>query len=134
MTFLMGGIFSPCRPVQGPGSDRNWTQTGPRDPEAVPEQHGEAAPRGCPWVRLPSRDLRAGTAASYSLGRSRAHTCQPVRSPELHSPGWGQGPELSTLCDISDAPPPQSPLGLPYDSSCSTWSKSKVIEGPQSEG
>lgn len=57
------------------------------------------------------------------------HTCQPV-----HSPGWGQGPELSAPCDVSDAPPPQFPLGLPCDSSRSTWSKSKVIEGPQSEG
>ncbi|XP_043300246.1 inositol monophosphatase 2 isoform X2 [Cervus canadensis] len=36
------------RPVQGPGSDRNRTQTGPRDPQAVPEQHGEAAPRRGP--------------------------------------------------------------------------------------
>ena len=131
MTLLMGGgrVFSPRRPVQGPGSDRNRTQTGPRDPQAVPEQHGEAAPRRGSRVHLPSWDPQAGTAASYPLGGSRGHTCQLV-----HSPGWGQGPELSAPCDVSDAPPPQSPLGLPCDSSRSTWSKSKVIEGSQSEG
>lgn len=48
--------------------------------------------------------------------------------------GGGRAPSSAPPCDVSDAPPPQFPLGLPCDSSRSTWSKSKVIEGPQSEG
>ncbi|XP_040120540.1 inositol monophosphatase 2 isoform X1 [Oryx dammah] len=41
-------FLRPGRPVQGLGSNRNRTQKRPRDPEAIPEQHGEAAPCRCP--------------------------------------------------------------------------------------
>lgn len=131
--------FSPHRSLQGPGSDRNRAQTRPHDTEAVPEQHGEAAPCWGPWVRAPLPGLGPMGACSPSprptgcpgptnssqaapRDRSSDTRARPVSSRELVQPvgvGW-QGtcgspsqprvrPELSALCDDSDAPQPSLP-------------------------
>ena len=100
-----GWVFSPRRPVQGPGSDRNRTQTGPRDPQAVPEQHGEAAPRRGPRVHLPSWTPRqAQQPATPWAGVGDTHASRSTAR------GGGRAP--------SSAPPVTSamprPLSLPW--------------------
>lgn len=82
-------------------------------------------------VRLLPGPLGQAQQPATPWARSRGHTCQPVSLPGAPKPGWGQGPGLSVLRDISDA----FPLSLPGSALTAAVprgvSKSKVIRGPQ---
>uniref|UniRef100_A0A8D1LVG0 Cell death inducing DFFA like effector a n=1 Tax=Sus scrofa TaxID=9823 RepID=A0A8D1LVG0_PIG len=111
-TWIVDPIDGTCnfvhRPLQGPGLDGNRSQARPRDSEAVPEQHGEAASH---WgARCPShRQLHLGTLPP---GLRRCRCLLPVW-PALLGPGrcHCDHPRSRRHCDGHVRRPPR-PHGL----------------------
>uniref|UniRef100_A0A8D2C1M2 Cell death inducing DFFA like effector a n=1 Tax=Sus scrofa TaxID=9823 RepID=A0A8D2C1M2_PIG len=112
-TWIVDPIDGTCnfvhRPLQGPGLDGNRSQARPRDSEAVPEQHGEAAShwgaRAAPstswlaeWLlRVPGR-WQPSLLRPYKRLTMGGTTRGEGSRRQGHAPGAGEVPKVKCLC------------------------------------